>query len=387
MVFRFRRVSFVLSIMAMAGLMSHSLAQEGTRSVTTKGESAESYEEAEREALRRAVEEAGQVHIGSWSEVENAVLVHDVIKTRVDGLVRKHEVLKKEKGEGTYIVTIRAEVNPATLDAIWADVKHLMEQMGEPKIMLFCDGAKQMIGQPEPTPFQRFSPVVSAMQKVLKDCGFRVIEESRFKLAKEAGVEALHEDKLVELMKNKARDRGAQIYIDVWALAEGPTEKPGPQGLRLYEWQTTVTPKAIWSDSGEILAQPDLFQQEKNFSDPGESELIKLFEHTAKKVAVDLRNEVVAELGRIAIEGRFVNVNITSLAPNRRDAVEEKIKSIEDVKITDDQVLEESVSFEVKTKLLPRTLRKAIEALDCKGFKLVLHEARDNTMTFIVKEL
>jgi hypothetical protein len=277
-------------------------------------------------------------------------------------------------------------VNPAALDAIWADVKHLMEQMGEPKIMLFCDGAKQEIGQPEPTPFQRFSPVFSAMQKVLKDCGFRVIEESRFKLVKDIGVGKLQEDKLAELMENKARDRGAQIYIDVWALAEGPTEKPGPQGLRLYEWETTVTPKAIWSDSGEILAQPDLFQQEKNFSDPGESELIKLFESTAKKVAIDLRNEIVAALGQIAIEGRFVNVNITSLASNRRDIVEEKIKKIEDVKVTDDQVLQESVSFEIKTKLLPKSLRKQIEGLELPGFKLELHEARDNTMTFIVKE-
>ena len=112
-----------------------------TETVTVTGQSAMPGEiardEAIRDALRNAVEQAAGLFIQSQTKTENYQLVHDVILSRARGFVKKFTILnEKRNDEGVYIVNIKAEVVTKAVADDWLSMRALLIQKGMPRMMV-----------------------------------------------------------------------------------------------------------------------------------------------------------------------------------------------------------------------------------------------------------
>lgn len=375
--------------MKTSGWLMASLLMAGTlfaqEMVTVTGQSAISEKEAIRDALRTAVERAGGMQIASWSTVENFQLAQDIIKTRADGIVGRRDIIKSEKAlDGTFTVTMKCEVLKEKLDATWAEVEMLMEQLGEPTIMLFFDDLKQHIGQPEPSLFSRMSPVTNQISRQLKDAGFRVIERSRFELMQKNNVKWAEADNRVDLMTAEARSTGADIFIEGFAVAEGPTRLP-ESGLN--QWKTTVSSKAFWADSAELIFATDLASNTKNFRDPGDTGAIELLNFTAKEASAALKFELLQKLSRQAQAGGYLMLEISNAGGERKYTIEDLLKTVEGIQsVKLQKQYEGGVVFEVRTTLQTSSLIRVLERMDFAGFRLELNETRGQTIVLTARD-
>ncbi len=376
------RLPELVLITLLAGVLART-SVAGAESVTVTGQSAISEREAVNDALRTAVERVGKVEIASWSTVENYELVQDVIKTRVKGLVTKHKVLSSEQGaDKVWTVSVRAEVSPDALNATWADVEHLMDQLGEPTIMLFFDDMKQLVGWPDPKPFDRQSPVTTHLVKVLTDSGFRVIHRARHEFLKSKNMlDAKNEERYALY---KAEDTfGADIYIDGTAIAEGPMllERSG-----LYRWQTTARCTAYWSDSGMVMFSTDLKISKKNFSDPSEANAIKLLDHTADLIGQQVKSKLMQRLARRAVEGGIITIKIDNAEVEQQFTVEDFLKEFEGVRsVRLIKRYDTAVILEIKTKLLLPSLERKLLRSKFDGFRLGVPHTQGRTVVFKLK--
>jgi len=351
--------------------------------VSVTGQSAISEKEAINDALRNAVERTGKIKIASWSTVQNYELAQDVIKTRVDGLVTHHEVKAKSKSpDGVWTVEVLADVQESVLDTTWADVLHLMEQLGEPTITLFFDDLKQIAGAPDPEPFERQSPVTTHIIKLLTDSGFRVIHRARYEFLKSKNMlDARDEDRYALY---KAEDTyGADIYLDGTAIAEGPMllERSG-----LHKWRTTGRCTAYWSDSGEVIFATDLQDAEKNFSDPSETNAIKLLDYTAGELGRQIKERLLETLARRAVEGGVITIKFDDADVDQQFSIEDHLKEMENVaSVRLVKRHDTAVILEVRTKLLMQTLERSLLRTKFDGFRLGVPQTEGRTVVFRIK--
>ena len=139
--------------------------------VEAQGESISSKEDAIRQAMRLAVEQAVGVFVHSETEVENFELKKDKILSRTQGYVTRYTVLKEEKTDDLITVVIQATVS---LDKIKDDLlamKILLDSMERPKVMILIEETLFDAGKtagpagdalnPCPGAFVGRSPVVS----------------------------------------------------------------------------------------------------------------------------------------------------------------------------------------------------------------------------------
>jgi hypothetical protein len=351
--------------------------------VTVTGQSAISEREAINDALRNAVERVGEVQIASWSKVQNYELVQDVIKSRVSGLVTDHEVIESGKtADGVFTVHVRAEVSRQVLDATWADVQNLMEQLGEPTIMLFFDDLKQIVGAPDPESFGRQSPVTNKIVKVLTDSGFRVIHRNRFEFLKSKNMLDARDEERFALYK--AEDtHGADIYLDGMAMAEGPMFL---QRTGLYKWRTTARCAAYWSDSGEILFSTDLEDAEKNYADPSDVNAIKLLNYTANELAAQIRGRLLETLARRAVEGGIITIKFDNADIDQQFEIEDFLKEMESassVRLV--RRHDTAVILELRTKLLLSELERKLLRTKFDGFRFGAPQTEGRTVVFRVR--
>ena len=112
------------------------------------GDRAAAFEEAKKNALRQAVEEAVGVLLSSHSRVENFALIEDNIYTRTEGYVRVYEVLEEYLlDESTLAVTLESTVELGVIQDRIDGLEVLIESAGNPYIVILeSTRAKRRVG-------------------------------------------------------------------------------------------------------------------------------------------------------------------------------------------------------------------------------------------------
>ena len=101
-----------------------------------RGDRAAAFEEAKKNALRQAVEEA-VVLLSSHSRVENFALIEDNIYTRTEGYVRAYEVPEEYLlDESTLAVTLESTVELGVIQDRIDGLEVLIESAGNPYIVI-----------------------------------------------------------------------------------------------------------------------------------------------------------------------------------------------------------------------------------------------------------
>lgn len=101
-----------------------------------KGDEAKAYDEAVKQALRAAVEQAAGVLIQAETTTLNSMLVRDQVYARASGYVKKYDVTSKKVEKGMMTVTVKADIVTADLDKDLEAVKGLISRLQKNKLLI-----------------------------------------------------------------------------------------------------------------------------------------------------------------------------------------------------------------------------------------------------------
>jgi hypothetical protein len=136
-------------------------------------------EEARKDALRNAIEQAVGTSLSSQSKMENFALVEDAVSTRSTGYITNYDITKEGQKGDQYEMEIKANVS---LSALKADFRTLAQAIGGVRFMVIYDPRTEDKDKQD-----EFDFAVERLNEQLSNRKYRYIESKRFKqLASEA---------------------------------------------------------------------------------------------------------------------------------------------------------------------------------------------------------
>jgi len=153
-------------------------AGEDIKTVTAVGSGVDR-EQARKDALRNAIEQAVGTSLTSQSKMENFALIEDAVSTRSNGYIKSYDVIKEGQNGQQYEMEVKANV---TLSALKADFRTLAQAVGGVRFMVIYDSRTEDKDKQDEMDF-----AVERLNEQLSNRKYRYIESKRFKqLASEA---------------------------------------------------------------------------------------------------------------------------------------------------------------------------------------------------------
>ena len=204
------------------------------------------------DGLRRAVENALGTYIESEVRVENYMVVEDNIMSWSRGYVKNYSILsEKKKTSEMYEVHVQAEVETGELHKDAEAVKNLIEQMGNPRVMIMID--EQNIGMSRDE-YHWFEVDMTAsetaiMQKFI-DKNFPVVDPAtvRRNIERDQALAALEGDSKAAAAIGLSL--GAEIVVTGKVIAKVAT---GMQLAGMKSCQANITARVVEADVGRVI--------------------------------------------------------------------------------------------------------------------------------------
>ncbi|NQU75812.1 MAG: hypothetical protein HQ546_05810 [Planctomycetes bacterium] len=204
-------------------------------------------DEARRDALRKAVEQAAGTFIYSQSQTRDFVLVKDTVLTRSAGFIERTEpVSERQVEDGTWEVKIKAVVSVKGIEDYWGTVTTMLSELGRPKIMVII---REKIG-PE---LVQESTVQSRIENILLKSGFLLVNKEQLKAIDKKDMGAALADNNPAKVQAVAKRFGAQIFISGSAdAAMGPRKEV--RGIPVFACEAQANIKCYRSDTAQLLS-------------------------------------------------------------------------------------------------------------------------------------
>jgi hypothetical protein len=232
-----------------AGQVTATVQASGLAAILS-GDLARAYKDAERAALREAVEQAVGTLVTGQTRVRSFSVIQDEILTRTEGYVERFSVLGRRRLDPrTCEVTIEAVVRLGALHRSLAALDLLVDVVGNPRLM--CLGRERRAGQP---------PVEGGVAAALT----RILGQASTRLTLVAPVTGGEQEAAFGDL-SAAAALGARHGADVVVRAEAAVQ-PIPEAkvpfsdgvtlgqLGIHSRSAQVKLDALWSDSGEVFA-------------------------------------------------------------------------------------------------------------------------------------
>lgn len=218
--------------------------------VTVTGEGI-SKDSAKNDALRKALEQGGEIEISSHSNVEDFALVRDTIYARADGIVKDFKILEQGEGVGDiFYCKILAKVSKSAIASTWGEVQNVLDQQGRPGIAVYIleriDGV-----------VQDSSILESKIEERLQEVGFDVYAGAQIRrIMEKESADAETEGNMAKVQAI-AKDFGAQIFVTGTgqANAAGVKEVFG-QATAMYNCDAAI--KMYYTDTARLLASKSI---------------------------------------------------------------------------------------------------------------------------------
>lgn len=263
---------------------------------------ARAYEDAERAALREAVEQAVGTLVTGQTRVRNFSVIQDDILTRTEGYVERFSVLGRRRLDPrTCEVTVEAVVRLGALHRSLAALDLLVDMVGNPR--LICLGRERREGQ---------APVEGGVAAALN----RVLGQASARLSLVAPVSGGEQEAAFGDL-GAAAALGARHGADVVVRAEA-TVQPVPEArvpfsdgttlhqLGIHSRSVQVKLDALWSDSGEVFAS--LAATERAAAMTPEAAAEKAVRLGTERLAGQLVRRLAADWRERAYNGQWVRL-------------------------------------------------------------------------------
>lgn len=250
-------------------------------------------DEAIRDALRNAVEQAAGVFINAQSQTENFRLVKDVILSRARGFVTEYTILREGRtGEGVYEVEVKAVVKTKPVADSWLEMRALLVEKGMPRAMVSISETVDGRHTDRNTTQTRVENLLLAYgiplvnQELVKENDRRDLEAARLAddLNKVAAISGRYKADLAILGKSRATLTFSRpIYNILTHMYSGDVEL---RGIR------TANARLLFSDSAA-----ESFG-DRNQTEAARQALDRAGAHVAQKFVVGLMDQWIKELSK-----------------------------------------------------------------------------------------
>jgi hypothetical protein len=225
-----------------------------TQSVTADGiaavqdNQAISRDNAIKDALRKAVEQAVGLMLSSETIVENAALVRDNIYSKTQGYIKQYKIVKEAPDQNIYLVTVLAVIGVSDLKNDLGALGLLQARVGKPRTLFMV--REQHIGRDAQMylPAGEIGVVEAAMKEEFMNKEFNVIDRVSAKSNLPVNSATDLSDATV---RETGRKLGAEIVIKVTANVREGARTPGSS---VGSYLADITANAIRVDNGQVLA-------------------------------------------------------------------------------------------------------------------------------------
>lgn len=232
------------------GQASQPATQPALRTVRVRAEG-HNEADAQRRALRKAIEQGAGVELASFSAAENFQLIRDTIYSRAAGVVSDFRVLgEPRRSGGTVELEIEATVRLDVVARTWGELQHLLDQSGRPRIMVWID--ERIDGELQPD-----SIVEARIEEMLAKSGFELIEKSAVEDLRRREGAAAHDEQNFARLAALAKDARAQILIRGFANANRAGLRE-VYGEKAAFYQCDVTAKVFYTDTARLITSESL---------------------------------------------------------------------------------------------------------------------------------
>jgi len=241
----------LLSVMClMVCLLAISDGRAETQNVTVNGmaESQDSLalsrDNAIKDGLRKAVEQAVGMMMSSETVVENATLVRDNIYNKSQGYIKRYEIVKETPDQKAYVVTVLAVVDVSDLKSDLGALGLLQARVGNPRTMFMITEQRSDQNFVPPALGGEIGTTETILKEEFLSKEFNVIDRAAvIKLIPAAVSDAS--------LRETGHTLGAEIVVRGTAtVKEGPRTKGSSVGSYLAD----VTAVAIRVDNGQVMA-------------------------------------------------------------------------------------------------------------------------------------
>jgi len=210
------------------------------------GRSAHSFQEATRDAVRKAVEQGGGVYVTRATTVHNFELMSDTIYSRAAGYVKRYTIVKREEDEGLYQVTIDATVSTGKLKDDWGALNMLIQRVGWPNLLIIAD--EEVVSGNSSGNAAEYK-----LREIFEELGFDLIDDETIAL-----IPGLSKTELHGLSSDEAIMRAAaRAHADYALVAKVRLETGRPRevyGVVTTPVTATVDLKVVSAESPQQLA-------------------------------------------------------------------------------------------------------------------------------------
>jgi len=255
-------------------------------------------DEAVKQALRKAVEQACGVFLNAQSKTGNYKLVYDKVFAGAVGYVREHEVLRSWLQDGNTHVRIRARVSTQKFEKDWITIAHTVHQEGDPRVIIVVsETSYAMLDTHRTTEMQSGSGTVDITGRVDTD------ERTGARVDRTSGVVVVD-------------DRGRGAAGAAGSTEQGTARRTGSTTIDVHGTATTQSARTLTESELKIFTVKECGAVQSKLEDFFLSKGIKLVDRaTAGKVADrDLRLAAAAnDPAKIAAIAARFNADVVIL--------------------------------------------------------------------------
>lgn len=347
----------MLSVFLVATLISTSLqAQEDAESPTSGkskvvravgkaqagGVAAE--DEALRDALRKAVEQAAGQFISSVSQTQDYELIRDEIFSEVKGFVETYKILRKWTQGDILCLEIEAKVALDAFRAGWEKLQALINQWGKRRFA--CIVNDKIDNKPD-----QGHATETAIEKVFLDRGFPMVNKAQLEQIRERIVAAATIEGNLQEVANLSKRYGVEVLL-VGDANAGEAERQTIYGTVMYFYQPSVEIKAIRVDNAMLIASENASVRKGNTNKFAAAK--DALRESGTKVAKQIVNQVIkAMLKDTTGQGNLIQITVLEIG-GRRNAVAlvKALKAIRNVnKVYEREFSEGMLTVDVETTI------------------------------------
>lgn len=190
-------------------------------------------------AQRNAVERSVGVMVSGSTEVDNFQVKMDRILSESKGFITSYKIVKEERNDDVYEVTIDAVVETGRLKERLEAAQLIMARKSKPRLMiLFSEQA------------QKDAIAEAAMARYFMSQGFKLVDAGVARKSRD--VQAIHESADPRQMTNVAQRYGAEVLILCRVEVTAKSFKMGDVEVKSSE--VSLSGKVVNGDTGEMIA-------------------------------------------------------------------------------------------------------------------------------------
>jgi hypothetical protein len=283
---------------------------------------AAAFEQAKQAALRQAAEQGMGVLVSASTQVRNFAVIDDQILSQTKGFVSRYEVVEQGPADGqTYRVTVEAQVDLGSLYAKLDALDLLVDAVGNPRILCLSRERLEEVDGPSRR-LSESSVAAAALEDALRAASDRFALVAPAAADGSSDPEALLAGSGPEIVA-WCRRQGADLavlsetLVRPVATAKIPFSDSRVEDLGLHSATAEVKVRALWTDTGEVVAVLSRVQRAADRS--LETAAVKAVRQGIAGLSTALVDRLVEDWRQKAYAGRLIHLVVHGEPVQLRD--------------------------------------------------------------------